>query len=78
MGTDAVGTRSEHGTADDQRSLSNPARKPSFKHALQNRRCLIPANGFYEWVREGKRKIPMWIQLKTRKPLPFLGCGIAG
>jgi hypothetical protein len=29
-------------------------------------------------VREGKRKIPMWIQLKTRKPLPFLGCGIAG
>jgi putative SOS response-associated peptidase YedK len=35
--------------------------KPSFKNALQKRRCLIPANGFYEWVREGKRKIPMWI-----------------
>src|SRR5690348_15899927 len=29
---------------------------PSFKTALQIRRCLIPANGFYEWVREGKRK----------------------
>jgi putative SOS response-associated peptidase YedK len=47
--------------------------KPSFKQAVQKRRCLIPANGFYEWVREGKRKIPMWIQLKTRQPFAFPG-----
>jgi len=47
--------------------------KPSFKQALQKRRCLIPANGFYEWQRDGKRKIPMWIQLKTRQPFAFPG-----
>jgi putative SOS response-associated peptidase YedK len=45
--------------------------KPSFKQAVQKRRCLVPANGFYEWVREGKRKIPMWIQFKTREPFAF-------
>jgi putative SOS response-associated peptidase YedK len=42
--------------------------KPSFKRAVQKRRCLIPANGFYEWRRDGNRKIPMWIQFKTREP----------
>jgi putative SOS response-associated peptidase YedK len=47
--------------------------KPSFKQAVQKRRCLVPANGFYEWVREGKRKIPMWIQFKTREPFAFPG-----
>jgi putative SOS response-associated peptidase YedK len=43
--------------------------KPSFKQAVQKRRCLIPANGFYEWRREGKRKVPLWIQFKNRQPL---------
>ncbi len=47
--------------------------KPSFKEAVSKRRCLIPANGFYEWRREGKRKVPMWIQLKSRQPFAFPG-----
>jgi putative SOS response-associated peptidase YedK len=47
--------------------------KPSFRQAVQKRRCLIPANGFYEWRREAKRKIPMWIQFKTREPFAFPG-----
>ena len=47
--------------------------KPSFKQAVEKRRCLIPANGFYEWRPDGKRKLPMWIQLKTREPFAFPG-----
>ena len=45
----------------------------AFKQAVEKRRCLIPANGFYEWAREGNRKVPMWIQLKTREPFAFPG-----
>ena len=35
------------------------------------RRCLVPADGFYEWRREGNRKVPMWIHLKKREPFAF-------
>jgi len=52
--------------------------KPSFRQAVQKRRCLIPANGFYEWRSDGQRKVPMWIQLKSRELLPFLDSGTAG
>ena len=45
--------------------------KPSFKRLAQQRRCLVPANGFYEWRREGNRKVPVWIHLKDRKPFAF-------
>src|SRR5918992_3295518 len=47
--------------------------KPSFKRLVQQRRCLIPANGFYEWRREGNRKVPLWIHLKDKKPFAFAG-----
>ena len=38
--------------------------KPSFKAPYKKRRCLIPADGFYEWLHTGKSKIPYYIQLK--------------
>jgi len=47
--------------------------KPSFKQLVARRRCLIPADGFYEWRREGKRKVPVWIHLKSRAPFTFAG-----
>jgi putative SOS response-associated peptidase YedK len=47
--------------------------KPSFKQLISTRRCLIPADGFYEWRSEGNRKVPMWIHLKKRQPFAFAG-----
>jgi putative SOS response-associated peptidase YedK len=45
--------------------------KPSFKQLVATRRCLVPADGFYEWRRDGNRKVPMWIHLKSREPFAF-------
>ena len=47
--------------------------KPSFKQLVATQRCLVPADGFYEWRREGNRKVPMWLYLKSRKPFAFPG-----
>lgn len=47
--------------------------KPSFKDSFRNRRCIIPANGFYEWKKEGNKKIPYFIYLKGFKLFGFAG-----
>lgn len=49
------------------------AEKPSFKHPLRRKRCLIIADGFYEWQKSGNRKIPMYIFLKNQEPFAFAG-----
>ena len=49
------------------------AEKPSFCEALKKRRCLIPADGFYEWQKVGKVKQPMRIVLKSRAPFGLAG-----
>lgn len=49
------------------------AEKPSFRRALQKRRCLVLADGFYEWKKEGKKKTPMYIALKPHEPFGFAG-----
>ena len=49
------------------------AEKPSFRAALKKRRCLVLADGFYEWKKDGKSKTPMYIQLKGGKPFAFAG-----
>jgi len=49
------------------------ATKPAFRVALRKRRCLIPADGFYEWQPVGRRKQPVYITLKSREPFSFAG-----
>ena len=47
--------------------------KPSFRTAFTSRRCLIPADGFYEWKREGGPKQPWLVGMKDRGPFAFTG-----
>ena len=49
------------------------AEKPAYRNAFKQRRCLVPADGFYEWRAEGKRKQPFFVRLKTGGPLAFAG-----
>ncbi len=49
------------------------SQKPSFRNALQRRRCLVLADGFYEWQKVGKGKQPVRIVLKSREPFAFAG-----
>lgn len=49
------------------------AEKPAFRVAFKKRRCLILADGFYEWQKAGKVKVPTHIRLKTREPFAFAG-----
>ena len=47
--------------------------KPSFRHAVKYRRCIVPAGGFFEWRHEGKSKAPMYIHRKDDRPLGLAG-----
>lgn len=50
------------------------AEKPSFKAAYRRRRCLVLADGFYEWRKNpDKSKTPMYIQLESKEPFAFAG-----
>lgn len=49
------------------------ATKPSFRTAFKKRRCLIPADGFYEWLTEGKLKRPHLIHRKDDRLFGFAG-----
>jgi putative SOS response-associated peptidase YedK len=47
--------------------------KPAFRNAMARRRCLIPADGFYEWMPDGKRKRPYFIRPAAGGPVAFAG-----
>ncbi len=47
--------------------------KPAFRNAMKRRRCLVPADGFYEWKPMGGRKQPYYIRARSGTPLAFAG-----
>ena len=47
--------------------------KASFRTAFKKRRCLVVADGFYEWQKIGDAKRPMYIQLRSREPFGMAG-----
>jgi putative SOS response-associated peptidase YedK len=49
--------------------------KPAFRAAFKRRRCLIPANGFYEWTQtdDSKNKTPMFVHMKGQALFAFAG-----
>jgi putative SOS response-associated peptidase YedK len=68
MGSRLINARSE-----------TAAEKPAFRSAFRHRRCLVPADGFYEWKKEGEgrggkpAKTPYWIHLASGDPFAFAG-----
>ncbi len=54
------------------------ATKPAFRRAFRERRCLILADGFYEWQRQDGRKQPYHICLRDGRPFGFAGPGNGG
>jgi putative SOS response-associated peptidase YedK len=49
------------------------ADKPSYRAAIRRRRCLIVADGFYEWKTVAKRRQPMYIHMRDSRPFAFAG-----
>jgi len=49
------------------------AGKPSFRQAFKKRRCLVVADGFFEWKKIGGKKQPYYIHLKDDQPFGFAG-----
>lgn len=49
------------------------AEKPAFRSAIKHRRCLIIADGFYEWQPQGKKKQPYYFTMANGEPFAFAG-----
>jgi putative SOS response-associated peptidase YedK len=47
------------------------ATKPSFRTSMKSRRCPIPADGFYEWRKDGKKKQPIYFRRQDDQPFAF-------
>lgn len=47
--------------------------RPAFQHLLPGNRCLVLADGFYEWFKDGRSKTPMRFLLQNEEPFAFAG-----
>lgn len=47
--------------------------KPSFRHSIMSKRCIVPSTGFFEWRHEGKDKIPYFIHVKNEDIFSMAG-----
>lgn len=48
-------------------------RQPGFRAAFRSRRCLVPADGFYEWLKDGRHRQPYYLRRRDRRPFAFAG-----
>ncbi len=55
------------------RTAGPEARKPTYLSAFKRRRCLVLADGFYEWQKFGRTKTPMRITMESGGPFAFAG-----
>jgi putative SOS response-associated peptidase YedK len=49
------------------------ARTAAFREAYQRRRCLVPADGFFEWQKEGRTRQPLLVRRRDQAPFAFAG-----
>jgi putative SOS response-associated peptidase YedK len=63
----AIGNRLINARAETARE------KPSFRNAFRRHRCLIPANGFYEWQRRERGKQPYFVRMRDERVFAFAG-----
>jgi len=66
-GDPAIGSRMINARAE------TAAEKPAYRAAMRRRRCLVVADGFYEWQRTGGRKQPYFIHMRDDRPFAFAG-----
>jgi putative SOS response-associated peptidase YedK len=45
----------------------------AFRYPFRERRCLVPTDGFYEWIREGKQKLPVHFRMRDERIFAFAG-----
>jgi putative SOS response-associated peptidase YedK len=74
MGFGAVmGARHKHVGRFAKCPSGNALRETIFQALVDSRRCLIPADGFYEWRNDWRKKTPIWFHLIGKKPFAFAG-----
>ena len=49
------------------------ARTAAFREAYQRRRCLVPADGFFEWQKSGSARVPLLVRRRDHAPFAFAG-----